>query len=125
MRKTVRKWLMICYIADFLKICMALSSPIVKVQLFSTATVFLEFWKRRRAVLTYDWDLIDWEDEEVRRNRSLHVNHAISMVKVSVSIHIVCQSSEFVIQIIFVFIALVAEYKGMLEIVQGYFAFCN
>uniref|UniRef100_A0A8C3C3M1 Anoctamin n=1 Tax=Cairina moschata TaxID=8855 RepID=A0A8C3C3M1_CAIMO len=30
----------------------------------STATVFLEFWKRRRAVLTYDWDLIDWEDEE-------------------------------------------------------------
>ncbi|KAK2535806.1 hypothetical protein Q9233_003532 [Columba guinea] len=29
-----------------------------------TATVFLEFWKRRRAVLTYDWDLIDWEDEE-------------------------------------------------------------
>ncbi|KAH0620837.1 hypothetical protein JD844_021656 [Phrynosoma platyrhinos] len=29
-----------------------------------SATVFLEFWKRRRAVLTYDWDLIDWEDEE-------------------------------------------------------------
>ncbi|KAF4802270.1 anoctamin-3-like protein [Turdus rufiventris] len=38
--------------------------PVIKVQLFSTATVFLEFWKRRRAVLTYDWDLIDWEDEE-------------------------------------------------------------
>uniref|UniRef100_A0A671V762 Anoctamin n=1 Tax=Sparus aurata TaxID=8175 RepID=A0A671V762_SPAAU len=29
------------------------------------ATVFLEFWKRRRAELTYDWDLIDWEEEEV------------------------------------------------------------
>uniref|UniRef100_A0A8C0GNM1 Anoctamin n=1 Tax=Chelonoidis abingdonii TaxID=106734 RepID=A0A8C0GNM1_CHEAB len=29
-----------------------------------SSTVFLEFWKRRRAVLTYDWDLIDWEDEE-------------------------------------------------------------
>ncbi|XP_047194539.1 anoctamin-4 isoform X1 [Hippoglossus stenolepis] len=28
------------------------------------ATVFLEFWKRRRAVLAYDWDLIDWEEEE-------------------------------------------------------------
>ncbi|XP_078271613.1 anoctamin-3 isoform X2 [Rhinoraja longicauda] len=28
------------------------------------ATVFLEFWKRRRAVLTYNWDLIDWEEEE-------------------------------------------------------------
>ncbi|XP_028650048.1 anoctamin-3 [Erpetoichthys calabaricus] len=28
------------------------------------ATVFLEFWKRRRAELTYDWDLIDWEEEE-------------------------------------------------------------
>uniref|UniRef100_A0AAX7TRP0 Anoctamin n=1 Tax=Astatotilapia calliptera TaxID=8154 RepID=A0AAX7TRP0_ASTCA len=30
------------------------------------ATVFLEFWKRRRAVLAYDWDLIDWEEEEVK-----------------------------------------------------------
>eukprot|EP00064_Thunnus_orientalis_P009062 superscaffoldBa00001127_g9085 len=29
-----------------------------------SATVFLEFWKRRRAVLAYDWDLIDWEEEE-------------------------------------------------------------
>ncbi|MGH0141656.1 UNVERIFIED_CONTAM: hypothetical protein FKN15_010469 [Acipenser sinensis] len=28
------------------------------------STVFLEFWKRRRAELTYDWDLIDWEEEE-------------------------------------------------------------
>ncbi|XP_072779365.1 anoctamin-4 isoform X2 [Taeniopygia guttata] len=28
------------------------------------ATVFLEFWKRRRAVIAYDWDLIDWEEEE-------------------------------------------------------------
>lgn len=27
--------------------------------------MFLEFWKRRRAELTYDWDLIDWEEEEV------------------------------------------------------------
>ncbi|XP_069037915.1 anoctamin-3 isoform X3 [Lepisosteus oculatus] len=31
------------------------------------ATVFLEFWKRRRAELTYDWDLIDWEEEEELR----------------------------------------------------------
>ncbi|XP_026858974.2 anoctamin-3 isoform X1 [Electrophorus electricus] len=30
------------------------------------ATVFLEFWKRRRAELTYDWDLIDWEEEECK-----------------------------------------------------------
>ncbi|KAH0616784.1 hypothetical protein JD844_028174 [Phrynosoma platyrhinos] len=29
------------------------------------ATVFLEFWKRRRAVIAYDWDLIDWEEEEI------------------------------------------------------------
>lgn len=35
------------------------------------ATVFLEFWKRRRAELTHDWDLIDWEEEEVRRRRPL------------------------------------------------------
>lgn len=59
------------HIADFLEICMAFFSffSIIKMQLISTATVFLEFWKRRRAVLTYDWDLIDWEDEEVRLNR--------------------------------------------------------
>lgn len=37
-----------------------------KIYSISTATVFLEFWKRRRAELTYDWDLIDWEEEEVR-----------------------------------------------------------
>ncbi|XP_006109418.2 anoctamin-3-like, partial [Myotis lucifugus] len=29
-----------------------------------TATVFLEFWKRRRSTLTYTWDLIEWEEEE-------------------------------------------------------------
>lgn len=29
------------------------------------ATVFLEFWKRRRSTLTYTWDLIEWEEEEV------------------------------------------------------------
>ena len=33
--------------------------------LLVAATVFLEFWKRRRAVIAYDWDLIDWEEEEV------------------------------------------------------------
>lgn len=38
----------------------------LKLSLFSVpATVFLEFWKRRRAVIAYDWDLIDWEEEEV------------------------------------------------------------
>ncbi|CAO2579570.1 Ano3, partial [Lemmus lemmus] len=30
----------------------------------SIATVFLEFWKRRRSILTYAWDLIEWEEEE-------------------------------------------------------------
>lgn len=35
------------------------------VSLLVLATVFLEFWKRRRAVIAYDWDLIDWEEEEV------------------------------------------------------------
>ncbi|ELW48950.1 Anoctamin-3 [Tupaia chinensis] len=29
------------------------------------ATVFLEFWKRRRSILTYTWDLIEWEEEEI------------------------------------------------------------
>lgn len=37
----------------------------VCLSLLVSATVFLEFWKRRRAVIAYDWDLIDWEEEEV------------------------------------------------------------
>lgn len=35
--------------------------------LYIIATVFLEFWKRRRSILTYAWDLIEWEEEEVRK----------------------------------------------------------
>lgn len=35
--------------------------------LYFIATVFLEFWKRRRSILTYAWDLIEWEEEEVRK----------------------------------------------------------
>ncbi|KAM4572661.1 anoctamin-3 isoform 2-T2 [Odontesthes bonariensis] len=38
------------------------------------ATVFLEFWKRRRAELTYDWDLIDWEEEELQISSSFVAN---------------------------------------------------
>lgn len=53
---------------------------IIKMQFISTATVFLEFWKRRRAVLTYDWDLIDWEDEEVRQSRSKSVDLAVTTI---------------------------------------------
>lgn len=41
-----------------------------KIYPISAATVFLEFWKRRRAELTYDWDLIDWEEEEVHMSAS-------------------------------------------------------
>ena len=32
---------------------------------FSTATMFLEFWKRRQAEIAYEWDLLGFEDEEV------------------------------------------------------------
>uniref|UniRef100_A0A8B9CKK2 Anoctamin n=1 Tax=Anser brachyrhynchus TaxID=132585 RepID=A0A8B9CKK2_9AVES len=59
-----------CYVSYVLLIFLRSAWPfflsffIIKMQFISTATVFLEFWKRRRAVLTYDWDLIDWEDEE-------------------------------------------------------------
>lgn len=53
---------------------------IIKMQFISTATVFLEFWKRRRAVLTYDWDLIDWEDEEVRQSRRKSVDLAMAAI---------------------------------------------
>ena len=31
-----------------------------------TATTFLEFWKRRQAEIAYEWDLLGYEDEEVR-----------------------------------------------------------
>ncbi|XP_078664179.1 anoctamin-4-like isoform X6 [Branchiostoma floridae x Branchiostoma belcheri] len=30
------------------------------------ATMFLEFWKRKQAVISYDWDLVGFEDEEER-----------------------------------------------------------
>ena len=49
-------WLCVCvfdYLGVFMYVCV------------HTATVFLEFWKRRRAVLAYDWDLVDWEEDEV------------------------------------------------------------
>lgn len=50
----------VCYISKLINNVTDSWSP-------SAATVFLEFWKRRRAELTYDWDLIDWEEEEVRQ----------------------------------------------------------
>ncbi len=50
----------VCYISKWINNVIDSWSP-------SAATVFLEFWKRRRAELTYDWDLIDWEEEEVRQ----------------------------------------------------------
>ncbi|KPP75624.1 anoctamin-4-like [Scleropages formosus] len=37
---------------------------VLELNVLQNTTVFLEFWKRRRAVLAYDWDLIDWEEEE-------------------------------------------------------------
>lgn len=55
----------------------------------SAATVFLEFWKRRRAELTYDWDLIDWEEEEVRMSAiSMSIDYfSISFWRQVSSIH--------------------------------------
>lgn len=32
--------------------------------LFFTVTLFLEFWKRRQARLEYEWDLVDFEEEQ-------------------------------------------------------------
>ena len=32
---------------------------------FLLATCFLEVWKRKQAEISYDWDLIGFEDEEV------------------------------------------------------------
>uniref|UniRef100_A0A8D3AMR7 Anoctamin n=1 Tax=Scophthalmus maximus TaxID=52904 RepID=A0A8D3AMR7_SCOMX len=31
---------------------------------FSSVTLFLEFWKRRQARLEYEWDLVDFEEEQ-------------------------------------------------------------
>lgn len=91
MGKTARKRLLtatVLQMGDFLETCTAFSFlSIINTQLMlSTATVFLEFWKRRRAVLTYDWDLIDWEDEEVRLDRSNLLNPALSMISVQISV---------------------------------------
>lgn len=32
--------------------------------IFSAVTLFLEFWKRRQARLEYEWDLVDFEEEQ-------------------------------------------------------------
>jgi hypothetical protein len=29
--------------------------------------MFLEFWKRRQAEISYEWDLMNFEDEEVSK----------------------------------------------------------
>lgn len=31
-----------------------------------TVTLFLEFWKRRQARLEYEWDLVDFEQEQLQ-----------------------------------------------------------
>lgn len=31
-----------------------------------TVTLFLEFWKRRQARLEYEWDLVDFEEEQLQ-----------------------------------------------------------
>lgn len=60
----------------------------LKLPLFSVpATVFLEFWKRRRAVIAYDWDLIDWEEEEVCVS---HLPQSVTYLRVSDIIGHVC-----------------------------------
>jgi len=33
--------------------------------MFSAASFFHEFWKRKQAELEYDWDVADFEQEEV------------------------------------------------------------
>ena len=32
--------------------------------------MFLEFWKRRQAAIQYDWDVADFEEEEVSESFS-------------------------------------------------------
>ena len=34
--------------------------------IFLTVTLFLEFWKRRQARLEYEWDLVDFEEEQLQ-----------------------------------------------------------
>ena len=34
---------------------------------FYTATSFIEFWKRRQAVIAWEWDLTNFEEEEQTR----------------------------------------------------------
>lgn len=34
--------------------------------IYCTVTLFLELWKRRRARLAYEWDLVDFEEEQQR-----------------------------------------------------------
>lgn len=38
--------------------------PLVWRVVCSAVTLFLEFWKRRQARLEYEWDLVDFEEEQ-------------------------------------------------------------
>ena len=35
---------------------------------------FLEFWKRKEVTLAYHWDVLEYEEEEVKYS---HINHLI------------------------------------------------
>ncbi len=37
---------------------------VFSLQICSAVTLFLEFWKRRQARLEYEWDLVDFEEEQ-------------------------------------------------------------
>ncbi|XP_031570691.1 anoctamin-4-like [Actinia tenebrosa] len=41
-------------------------TPIFAIFMSIWATMFLEFWKRRQAEISYEWDLMNFEDEEER-----------------------------------------------------------
>uniref|UniRef100_A0A8B9RV33 Anoctamin n=1 Tax=Accipiter nisus TaxID=211598 RepID=A0A8B9RV33_9AVES len=51
-----------CHLTCFMN---SFTSPLTVFQCFQIAvTLFLEFWKRRQARLKYEWDLVDFEEEQ-------------------------------------------------------------
>uniref|UniRef100_A0A8C3Q1W0 Anoctamin n=1 Tax=Chrysolophus pictus TaxID=9089 RepID=A0A8C3Q1W0_CHRPC len=46
------------------EVCTCFFSPFSCLFTLKTVTLFLEFWKRRQARLKYEWDLVDFEEEQ-------------------------------------------------------------
>jgi len=53
------------------------------------AVLFLEFWKRRQFVLEHDWDVLGYEEAEVRTGRNIGIESIVeNIIQCTVTLYI-------------------------------------